>query len=164
MNPLARCLAIGFLLACLACLACWIWLPFREDPRASEEQAEYNRMDALEARSVATLRRIDAKGRVESALLHGRLTLTEAAARFRAIYEKWAAVPYTASVLARFPGQSDGERYCRWVIACIRSNAECPDGAGPVAARLAECLERELEEQLRRTSAISLPELSPQCP
>jgi hypothetical protein len=160
MNPSIRPLALVLVLACLATaagLASWTWLSFRDNPGDSWEEdfrsrAEHKRREALEARRAAFLRRLDAKQQVETALLDGRMTLAEAAIRFRAIYKQWAAVPYTESILAQFPGRSEDERYCRWVIACIRAQ-----GPGRAASQAGH-LERELEEQLRPESVNSLPD------
>src|SRR5262249_60190292 len=66
-----------------------------------------------------------AKQRICEQLLAGELTLAEAAARFRAVEEGW---PDACKVkLQSYPGESEQERRCHYVIAFVRSMLEDGD-------------------------------------
>ena len=86
------------------------------------------------------------------AVVDGRLTLWEGAARLRDTYRGARDFPWEP-VERRFPASSDEERCCRLLIELVRSLE------GPVRERAratAPRLEAQLEEELRR-GPLSLP-------
>ena len=94
----------------------------------------------------AIRRRIEAKSRLAREVIDGRLTLLEAAARFRDL--DLAPPPFAWDGLrCRYPGASDDELHCREVIFFVR--AEQRDRPGTDAAIVAR-LEAELNERLGR--------------
>ena len=110
---------------------------------AEQTQGEMGRRQAL------VVERIAAKNRVTAELIGGRLTLLEAAARFRDLNDipEDCPDPYRQA----FSGDSDGEKLCRQVIAWVA--AELRGRSSP----LVECLEAELQDLLGR-GAIELPD------
>jgi hypothetical protein len=90
-----------------------------------------------------------AKGRLAVDVAAGRLTLLEAAARFRELNSQWPPFDWhlwRGFIHVRFPGVSDDEGLCRQVIICAKSALwEKPEEAELVACRL----EAELDEHLR---------------
>jgi hypothetical protein len=108
--------------------------------------------DALERRAevqadlAATLERRRRAEELATAVVEGRLTLREGAARLRDMYRAAPDFPWQA-VERRFPAATDEERCCRLLIGEVRS-LEGPqrERARAVATRL----EGELEADLRR--------------
>lgn len=98
-------------------------------------------------RAVATLHRFDARKRIARELLAGRLTLLEAAERFRDLAEANPEFSWEG-FRSRFPGASDDERHARHVIYAVGMEGDDPGRARVVVARL----EAELSEALRRGS------------
>jgi hypothetical protein len=97
----------------------------------------------------------DAKDRLTGEVIAGRLSLPEAAARFRAL-EAGRPNRYCRTRTDLFPGGSEGERYCRAVITRVvnRLHAEDPAREQEVSARV----EAELRDLLARDGAVRLPE------
>jgi hypothetical protein len=121
-----------------------------EQVRRGEEK-----LAAQEPRGRAMVERFRARGAVTEELRAGRLTLVQAAARFRNLN---AYPPDSVPDLRHYvPGATDEERLCRQVIFW----AEGSDPAMPLAAR--KWTRRQLEAELDRLLAenngiIRLPE------
>jgi hypothetical protein len=123
------------------------------DSSASEAQ----RTGRLLAERADVYERWAAIRRVEEGLFTGRITLLEAARQFRDVHRSLPnPEPATRCLEELFPGKSDGEKYCRLVIAHIRGCRASSELTAPIAARL----ERELNVLLRRGGIIRLPEES----
>jgi hypothetical protein len=109
------------------------------------------------ARKVGALdRRIAEKDRLAAEVVGGRLTLLEAAARFRRLnHDDPPAVPLDVY----YPGDSEEERLCRQVIAYVGARLRgCdPDVAGGLLAPY----EEELRCHKERHGKVILPELPP---
>src|SRR5262245_28791097 len=90
------------------------------------EEAAARRDDELDRFREAAAARLAAKGRLSIGLLEGRLTLLEAAARFRALNQT-RREPCWASWRSPFPGRSDEEHLCREVIAWVAGEARQRD-------------------------------------
>jgi hypothetical protein len=117
-------------------------------------QAEAESED-LDRRGAAVLARINARQEVVRDLCDGRLTLLEAAARFRALN---ATAGATARRAAQdiYPGASEGERICRQVIGHVRTHLEEQSpGRGETVTR---ALEEELRARLEADGTVRLPE------
>jgi hypothetical protein len=113
----------------------------------SEIAGGTRRREMLRADNEATLARIDGKNRVAAEALAGRLTLLEAAARFRDLSPADLPEVVRAQRQGLYPAASEEERYCREVIGWAGAALEArhqPDGG---ALRR---LEAELDEHLRR--------------
>jgi hypothetical protein len=129
----------------------WWCLPeLCEQVRRGEEE-----LAAQEPHGRAMVERLRARGAVTNELRAGRLTLVQAAARFRSLN---VYPPDSVPDLRRFlPGATDEERLCRQAIFW----AEGSDPAMSPAAR--ELTRRRLEAELNRllaenNGAIRLPE------
>ena len=122
-----------------------------ESERAAEAEGE-----RLEALSRGARRRLDAKAGVILEVLQGRLTLPEAAARFRDLNDQLPAFNWEQFRQA-YPGRSDDERHCQQVIQFVRNEVQARGAAdlAPVAR-----LEAELHERLDRGD-LRLPERGP---
>jgi hypothetical protein len=109
--------------------------------------------EELERRRQIFLLRDDGKFRATMDLLAGRLTLVQAAARFRAVE---AGLPVTWAPRPGAPGPAGDERLCRLVIELavgwVKRNE--PELASEVAARL----EAELERHREADGTIHLPD------
>jgi hypothetical protein len=119
------------------------------------QQAEADAAE-LDRQSEETLRRLVAREDAVRAVQGGRLTLWQAAARFRDLD---ATAPASARRVAarRFPGISEDERCCRLVIAWLAAAEEKQPGGGTGLARR---LTAELEGALR-SGPLSLPDPAP---
>jgi len=99
-----------------------------------------------------------AKSRLAEDVAVGRLTLLEAAARFRELNSQWPPFDWDTWRFFRhcdFPGASDEEGLCRQVINCTRSTLwQQPEVADEVRRRL----EAELDQHLRH-GTLRLPPL-----
>jgi hypothetical protein len=98
--------------------------------------------------------RIVAKRRVTRDVLEGRLSLLEAAIRFRDLNAQRR--PNPVSLRDAYPGRTDAERVCRQVISWVVAEAQFidPQQAKTVVASL----ERELEQRLAGGKTISWPD------
>jgi hypothetical protein len=154
-------LAAGLLVGLLASLFCL--MPQALSPLGldfGDLPAQYRRMDELRQRGEeldrnreALLRRIEAKEAVVAELVAGRLTLLQAAARFRALK---GDPPGVAELFPPEWGRSEGERLCRevmvWVNGWLAERA--PERAAAVAARL----EAELRQHRDPSGTVRLPD------
>ncbi|HZT82744.1 MAG TPA: hypothetical protein VFA26_21115 [Gemmataceae bacterium] len=124
------------------------WLPGPEGASGQDEE------NVLDRQLRAVVQRLEKKQQVIAALLGGRLSLLEAAARFRELNETPSELP-NHSYRILFEGKSDEERLCRQVIAWAYNEAEVssPEGARAVRRRL----EAELAEHLARHGTVVLP-------
>jgi hypothetical protein len=86
---------------------------------------------------------LEAKDEVAREVIAGRMTLAEAAARFRTIDA--SRPPHLPVHLDVVPGSSDEERICRQVIAYVENNLEGRPDRDAVLARLEADLRRHLE-------------------
>jgi len=106
---------------------------------------ERERDRKLSAATEAVCRRVETKNHLTEAVLEGRLSLAEAARRFRDC-DRCRQVFEIEVGRAVVPIASDQERYCRLVIGWIqRAVQERPDKGQEVLRRL----EAELEELVR---------------
>jgi len=111
--------------------------------RLGEELERGERLAVALDRECSTANdRNEAKYAVAAAVVEGRLTLWQAAARFHDLHGRPAEYPELFR--QRNPGHSDGERLCRNVIAWVRGNAEPKQGSA-VATRLEQELQSRLE-------------------
>jgi hypothetical protein len=124
------------------------------DGEAARLDREARRASRLEASWADLCDRIETRARVVAEVSAGRLSLFEAAVRFRAL-DLQVLEPDVNTIMLRrqFAGESDGERYCRKVIDYIRGAEETRGEPTPVARRL----EAELTEHLRRHGTVRLP-------
>jgi hypothetical protein len=117
---------------------------------------ELRRGEQLARESQAMTERLHIKGMVIEELLSGKLTLFEAAAKFRSLDETPRArhnLDYPR------PGRDDGERWCRLVIDWFKVDVRfsySPTRADAVCRRL----ERELREHLQRHGTVKLPDVA----
>jgi hypothetical protein len=117
-----------------------------ELPRAvSELEEEWGRQPVLEARCQAALQRGNRKIQVVEEVIAGRLSLVEAAARFRDLWRE--EPPVSVEGFRRYyAGASDEERYCRAVIGC---SGTMTTGQPEKDQEVTRRLEAELAELLR---------------
>ncbi len=110
--------------------------------------------DELDHRLAVTRISSQARSRVAQELIAGRLTLFEAAERFR---ELSVADPHYNWAAFRFAYQcpTDEERFCRHVIVVVKSELVDRDPAAAIA--VAKRLERELSTRLA-SGTLRLPE------
>jgi hypothetical protein len=121
----------------------------------SKLQAEVKRAEALDVQLARSRRRLAHRDEIARAAASGRLTLREAAARFRELSERMPGFDPVVFQMTT-PGGSDEERYCRAVIIHVRR--VLPDGPAEAAARL----EAELREHLECEGKITLPRVDPE--
>jgi hypothetical protein len=107
---------------------------------------EDGRSKALDQAWADTLRRMEEKPALARSLAGGRLTLLEAAARFRDL-DRGASDFNVEEFRHTYPGASDDERHCREAIAWVREEV-LPDA--PQAEAIAQCLEAELQYHIDR--------------
>ena len=125
-------------------------------PAAASERAAEAEREKLDALLHGVARRVDAKEQVAQEVAEGRLTLAEAAARFRDMNQQLPAFAWDTFRQA-YPGRSDDERHCRQVIEFVRAQVQALSMADrAVAGRL----EAELQEHLDRGD-LRLPEPVP---
>jgi hypothetical protein len=91
---------------------------------------------------------------VTSLLVAQRITLVEAAAWFWEL--NWLLSDPRRAILAGFPGRSEGERLCRYVITRVAEDL-ADDGKPGEAAGVRERLERELQGLLEGEKPVCLP-------
>jgi hypothetical protein len=127
------------------------WLVGPEDEGdVARVSAELDRATALSRHCLAV------KAEVCTELIAGRLSLFEAAVRFRAAS---AEVParFRRNLAEVYPGDSDDERECRRVIEWVRSAGDQDAG---VRDQVADRLEVELCEHLAEQGTVRLPEIA----
>jgi hypothetical protein len=105
-------------------------------------ERERRRGEALHHESQRVNQHLEAQTRVINDLLEYRLTLLEAAARFRALEPQ--RTPNDPLLRVTYPGQTDEERWCRQVIAFTRA----VDPVGTERWVRADSLEEELAQLL----------------
>jgi hypothetical protein len=157
-KPLLRQTLGAGLLAVLAacCLALALsrgtdsWAPPALD--GTDPDAGDRELDEL---SRAVQRRTAEKERMAAQVAEGRLTLPDAAARFRDL-DRQPPPFYWDQFRHEYPGRSDEERHCREVISYVRALQDGPDRGAAVAARL----EAELRDLLDRGD-LRLPKAPP---
>jgi hypothetical protein len=116
----------------------------RDEPAPEWETDEARRADELAVRQHLVLWRTAEQQRVSRELAAGRCTLLEAASQYRALYR---GDPILVQALRHgYPGTTDEERVCRWVITYTRVALEDQPGAAGLGARL----EAELQGHLER--------------
>jgi hypothetical protein len=110
--------------------------------------------DDLDVALAVLVQSEEAKAAVTEEVIAGRLSLAEAAARFRAL-EAGRPNRHCRAPQERFPGDSEGERLCREVITHVRTRlgAEDPARARQIIARL----EADLRGLLARDGTVRLP-------
>ena len=146
-RPLLGTVLRATLLAALAasCLALAVWgrgdvssLPVPDLPAPDGEAAKDLCRDIL--------RRALEKDRLAGEVIEGRLSLVDAAARYRDLDEQ--PPPFSwSNFRSAYPGDSDDERHCRAVIVFVRAELASRPGADPaVVGRL----EAELHDLLNR--------------
>jgi hypothetical protein len=140
------CVSLGVALAVSVLLVLVAGSVGRPEPDLLEE-ARLN--EELRTKSVALLARAFHKQAAADDVLAGRLTLLQAAARFRDLNRQPPEFHWEL-FRAQTPGMSDDERHCRAVIDLIRRDRTVESAA---IARL----EQELEGHLRR-GTLDLPE------
>jgi hypothetical protein len=91
-------------------------------------------------------RRAAEKRALARAVIAGRLSLLQAAARFRDLNARPPAFPWEA-FRQTYPGDSDDERHGREVIQFVRQEVQLRPGAGPA---MVGRLEAELQGLLER--------------
>jgi hypothetical protein len=107
-------------------------------------------------------RRIEQKDRLAGEVVAGRLTLFEAAARFRRLNDE---PPAPTPLSASFPGDSEEERLCRQVIDFARSWLRQQPGGDREADEFAARCEDELRRHKERHGAVVLPAVTDRaCP
>jgi hypothetical protein len=105
---------------------------------------ERQRSERLDEQGARTAARTEAKRRLFAELAAGRLSLPQAAARFR---ELCAEAPQTRDALRiLFDSGSDEERLCRFLIYCVEAELAGSPGQPEAVGRR---LNAELEARLR---------------
>lgn len=110
---------------------------------------EERRTQRLEEEGVACRRVTTEKDRTAEDLIGRRITLAQAAARFRRLSAETPA--HGGDPLANYPGATKGEKGMRQVIswACDRMLSDRPEEAKAVRSRLEEELRRLLERDAK---------------
>jgi hypothetical protein len=148
---------LGILAAATGFLCCTPTLPFGDEESRFQEDEQYQQEVHRGQKLKAQLRELprirEAKRRIASDLIAGRLTLAEAAARFRELDRKTMDAPTYSRVLKlHFPGASEEERICRKVI---RHALYVVNPQSEAAAGLKERLETELRKHLAEYQSLA---------
>jgi hypothetical protein len=103
------------------------------------------RQQVLDRRYETAVQRTHAKQVIIDELLAGRLTLLEAARRFKNLNE--SPITCQDDYRSRFPGRCDGEKVCRQVLAWVDTALQQypPDQARAVAQRFEDDLQKHLQ-------------------
>jgi hypothetical protein len=167
MNFTRAFLLVGAVLAALAGAlylfpgpAAWLGLDFWNVPELGldMQKAEADAAD-MDRHSAETVRRLVAKEDTVREVQEGRLTLWQAAARFREL-DATAPASVCRETARRFPDISEDERCCRMVILWAAEAEQRQPGGGTGLARR---LTAELEDALRR-GRLPLPDPAPTVP
>src|SRR5262249_35261444 len=110
--------------------------------------------DNQQATLEAIDRRIEERRQIAREVASGRVTLLSAAVRFRDLYLRPPQVK-TDIFRLYYPGQSEGECYCRQVIQSVAFELEEQESQDLV---IVAQLEAELEDLLRRDGIVRLPD------
>lgn len=126
-------------------------------PQLERDLADREQWGAELARRTQIIKdRTFAKTRLTQELIEGQWTLRETAARFR-ILEMYPE-PIADFGAPRFPGHSEGERYCNAVLQWVRADLHDEDAA--FAKKVTDRLERELAEYMASHNGdVVLPEV-----
>jgi hypothetical protein len=92
--------------------------------------------EAIDAKRVETDRRLAERRELADALVAGRATLADTAARFLAL--GWDQQPYLSELRRAAPGAPDAEAAALATIRFALTNLNDPDRVGPVRRRLAD--------------------------
>lgn len=114
----------------------------------------HRRGERLTRELQATMERIGVKEKIVSMVAEDEMSLIEAAAWFRSLHENGGS---QLNALCRMPGQSEGEGWCREVIAYTENKVfyeKSPDRANALRQRL----EAELQELLDCRGGVVLPD------
>ncbi len=141
-------LACGLAFALLGVPGGWSGGP--GDGFLADVLAEAERGSRLDELSGAYARRIFAKHGLVEDVIAGRLSLRQAAARFRDLNEQPPAFD-RERFLSLYPGADDDERHCREVLAWVLDQSQ-----GNLDTDLAARLETELQAVLDRAGAAPL--------
>jgi hypothetical protein len=135
-----------------ACAGRQLFSPLRD---FEAEQRQGARLDAqLDAFRLCR----EARRQIAAEVIEQRLTLWEAAARFRDL--DGGDADATFRLRHAFPGKTDEERYCWWVI-CLTGNELQEQGHPDRAALMTARLKAELQEHRERDGVLRLPEPRP---
>jgi hypothetical protein len=161
MNALPRCFLCALTVQTLLFGVCAAWpnlgdrlslnvwkLPERER-QMQEAQRE---IDEADVRLNAVCARLGNRERITDEVIAGQIGLLDAAARFREL--NTTALPTPLDLRGCYAGDSDEERCCRQVIAWVTTRLEQKSTAE--AEMVAERLEEELREYLRRDGTVCL--------
>src|SRR5205809_4903096 len=97
---------------------------------ACEMGEEQRRYEELQTEREIALARLEGKQRITEEVIGRRLTLVEAAARFRALHASWLKHSWDHLTLQNCAGASEEERWCRHVIAYVNGTLKgSPDSA-----------------------------------
>jgi hypothetical protein len=152
LNVLFKSLLPLLVVACLGVVTARRGVNFWAAPRADEGSSPEALPGSEPSEEVAAVvRRLHEKQALAREVADGRLTLRDAAARYRELDE---AAPgfHWEEFRRKYPGASDEERHCREVISFVRGLPDRKDGEEAVAARL----ESELQGYVARGD-LSLP-------
>jgi hypothetical protein len=128
------------------------WLDLSE--LQSQLKRESQNARRLEKREQLVLSCIEAKRQLVEDLVGGRLTLLEAAARFRDLHRLVRNDAVMGMFRQLYPGDSDEGRYCHQVIWAVQNRGPSP--SGKAAAAVAR-LKKEFEEETACGRPICLP-------
>jgi hypothetical protein len=163
MTPSVRRLFAGLVAAGLGAVALCAAFLWAYPPRAAVGAAkilenEKARAHSLVVRLAEVHRREAKRDKILAALLAGRLSLWEAAAGYRELHRHSLDGAHYAQMLSEnFPGRSQGERYCQYVI----ENLRVLGWDNPAAARLARRLQTQLDQRIHRDGTVRLPGTCP---
>ena len=148
-----RCILIAYAAIFSVTLAAAVWYPVPDEKRVAAEcqtvdNPEDEKCHMYQARLEACTHRLEARTRIARKLIDGRLSLLEAADRYRDLNETAADFDWYG-FRHSYPGQSDDERTCRQVIKTAVCLAE--DDARQLVV-VTERLERELDRHLQHGS------------
>jgi hypothetical protein len=130
--------------------------PWYQAEQEERVQVERKRAERLRVKQAELWRRREATAAVVSAVIDGRQTLWEAAARLGRLERDIVdAQTYQKLLRDAFPGDSVEECLCLKVIACVRERA----ARQPRLAETVRRLEEELAQQRRRHRRIRLSEV-----
>jgi hypothetical protein len=151
MATIDRCAGVGPLLLPAAAVAVVVAALLATDKRLERAgpagAGEAQRGAEMEQETRGVIDRATRKRIVVEALIAGRLTLVQAAGRFRALNR--ATPPFFWQQFREaYPGGSDEERHCREVIAWVEIELEDADPC--LALSLRRALLGELERRLKR--------------
>jgi hypothetical protein len=108
---------------------------------------------AIDVKRAMIQKRIKAKYAITQRVIAGEMGLLEAAAWFGSLNETPADCP--DENWRNFPGQSDGEKLCRQVLAWVTSYAE-KQLPGDEQVVLLQALEEELQQHIARYGRVKL--------